>query len=129
MDKQWDEITIAELLEASRKERSECLELAEQSLCRKDELSCKALDERSKKHGNLYHAIKPFVDKIGQPEIVTIRVLLDAIERERLSCLELEKKAFRKKQPIVENALRRQNNHYVMLYQEIMYFVNRVLAD
>ena len=50
MTKQWDEITIAKLLEASKKERSECLELAEQALPRKDELSCKALKDRSEKH-------------------------------------------------------------------------------
>jgi hypothetical protein len=124
--KQWDEITITELFEASRKERSDCLELAEQALLRKDELSCKALDERSKKHGNLYHAIKPLVDEIGSFEAVTIRALFDVIERDRLSCLELEKKAFHTKQAIAANAFRRQGNHYELLYQEIMYFVGKL---
>jgi hypothetical protein len=121
MTKQWDEITIVELLEASSKERSKCLELAEQAVYRQDDLSREALHDRSKKHGNLYHAIKPLVD-----ETVTIRALLDAIERDRLSCLELEEKAFHEKQAIAVNAFRRQGNHYELLYQDIMYFVNKI---
>jgi hypothetical protein len=105
------------------------LGMAEQALLRKDELSCKALDERSKKHGNLYHAIKPLVDEIGSFESVTIRALFDVIERDRLSCLELEKKAFPQKQAIAANAFRRQGNHYELLYQEIMYFVNKTVMN
>ena len=123
MTKQWDEITVAELLDASSKERSKCLELAEQAVYRQDDLSREALDDRSKKHGNLYHAIKPLVDAIGSFETVTIRALLDAIERDRLSCLELEKKAF---SAIAENSFRRQGNHYELLYKDIMYFVNKI---
>jgi hypothetical protein len=126
MAKQWDEITITELLEVSSKERSKCLKLAEQAIYRKDDLSRKALVDRSNKHGDLYHAIKPLIDEIGEPETVTIRALLDVIERDRLSCLELEKEAFHKKQAIAENAFRRQGNHYELLYQDIMYFVNKI---
>lgn len=127
MTKQWDEITIAELLEASRKERAKCLELAEQALLRKDKLSCKALEDRSGKHGGLYHAIMPLVDEIGKPESVTVRALLDAIERDRLICVELEQKAYDTDSHIVtKRAFRRQGNHYASLYQDIMYFVNKI---
>ncbi len=128
MAKQWDEITIVELLEASREEKTECLLLARQALHHKDELSYKALKERSDKHGDLHHEIKPLVDVIGSFETVTIRTLLDVIERDRLICVELEKKAFHKKQAIAENAFRRQGNHYELLYQDIMYFVNKICS-
>ena len=130
MTKQWDEITIAELLEASKKERSECLELAKQALLRKDELSCKALKDRSEKYGNLYHAIKPLVDAIGSFETITIRALLDAIERDRLLCLGLEQKVYDTDSHIItKRAFRRQGNHYASLYQDIMYFVNKITPN
>lgn len=55
--------------------------------------------------------------------------MLDAIEADRLFCLELEKKAFQENQAIQENAFRRQGNHYELLYQDIMYFVNKICPE
>jgi hypothetical protein len=127
--KQWDEITIAEVFKESLEESKKCLELAKQALQRKDELSCKALKDRSDKHGTFYHEIRAFSKKFPPSNSFTVRTLLDAIEADRLSCLELEKKAFQENQAISENAFRRQGNHYELLYQEIMYFVNKICPE
>lgn len=123
MSKQWDAITVKELFVASHKESRECLELARHALHRKDELSSKALKDRSDKHGQFHYEVKVFIDN---PEDATVRTLLDAIEAHRLACLDLESLANQYNQPIFENAFRRQGNHYEWLYQEIMYFVNKI---
>ena len=128
--KRWDEITIAEVFKESLEESKKCLELAKQALQRKDELSCKALKDRSDKHGAFYHEIRVFLKKFpSNTGLDTVRTLLDAIEADRLFCLELEKKAFQENQAIQENAFRRQGNHYELLYQEIMYFVNKICPE
>jgi len=111
--KQWDEITVDELLDKSLEESKECLTLARETSA----LTRKALKDRSDRHGEFYHAVMRY------KKATTVKELLDVIEAERDECLKLEAKA---KKAILRNALRRQGNHYELLFQEIMYFVNKI---
>jgi len=126
--KQWDQITVKELFLKSKEESKECLELAKEALQRKDQLSFMALKDRSDRHNDLYEEIMFFVNRINlNPDVVTVRMLLDEIERDRVACLQLESKAFKKGQRLPEQALRRQGNNYEILYQRIMFFVNKIV--
>ncbi len=116
MTKQWNEITVKELLAKSLEERKECLALTRQASA----LTRKALKDRSDRHSEFCRAVMRF------PKVTTVKALLDAIEAERDQCLSLESVA---QDPILCDALRRQGNHYESLFQEIMYFVNKICPE